>query len=168
MNFKNDKSRRAAFAKMNSVSNSIRKHKRGWYEPKDIRTGKAPIHQKAATKSKNLSSEISNAKIIPQDYNFFISAGKKTLPFLSTSILGVPISTTVANATFNSIEDSYKFYKQTNNIDDALFIGIESFVKNYVKNSTIDYLQRKNDDDIFDDVLEGAILLSSIVVDSFL
>ena len=171
MKFKNDRHRRAAFANMNSGSNLIRKNKRGGYEPKNIRTDQAPIHQKAVSKLKKLPIEISMPRIIPHDYDFYISAGKKTLPFLSTSILGVPISTTVANATFNSIEDSYKFYKQSNNIDDALFIGMKSFVNNYAKNFTIEYLQnnlhKKDDDDIFDDVLEGTIILSSIVIDSF-
>ena len=170
-----DEKRKAMFAnikKSNPIRTESRKKCKRLGEEKDAQTGKAP------SKSKKPSSEISRAQIIPQDDNLYksfisagISAGTKALTVLSTSIFGVPISTTVTNATFNSIEDSYKFYKETNNIDDALFIGMKSFVYNYTNNSIIEYsqdnLHKKNDDDIFDDVLEGAILLSSIVVDSF-
>jgi len=170
-----DDSRRAAFAKMNEkelnvIRTESRKKGKGWHEEKDIRTDKARRHQEVASKSKKPSNELSNARIVPQDSDFYFNVGKKTLPFLSTSILGVPISTTLANATFNSIKDSYKCYEQRNNIDDALFIGMKSFVNNYAKNFTFEYLQNNSDekdDDIFNEVLEVTILLSSVVIDSF-
>lgn len=171
MRFKNDKQRKAVFANMHLKSNLIKKHPGERYETKDIRTGKAPNHQKVAPEPKKYYNEISMPLIIPHDYNLYLSAGKNSLRFLSTSILGVPISTTVVNATFSSIEDSYKFYKQKNDIDDALFIGMKSFVNNYAKNVPIEYLQnnlhKKDDNDIFDEVLDGIILLSFIVTDSF-
>lgn len=170
-----DDSRRAAFAKMNEKNLNVirtesRKKGKGWHEEKDIRTGKARRHQEVASKLKNSFNEISNTRIVPQDSNFYFNVGKKTLPLLSTSILGVPISPTLADATFNSIKDSYKCYEQRNNIDDALFIALKSFVNNYAKNFTIEYIQNnfdEKDDDFFNKILDGTILLSSVVIDSF-
>ena len=172
MSFKNYRQQKAAFANMNSKLTLNTKHKPEWNEQKYIRTDEAPIHQETALKLKKPSNEILIDRIFPQDYVSCINVGKKTLPFLSTSIIGVPISTTVANAAFSAFEDSYKSYKQTNNIDDALFIGMNSFINNYANSLTFEYLlnnlPEKNDNDIFDEVLNGIILLSSIVTDSFI
>ena len=61
----NDESRKAMFAeiyKQNAIRTESRKKGKGWFEEKDARTGKAPKHQKAASKKNSLP--ISNARII--------------------------------------------------------------------------------------------------------
>ena len=159
MAFKSNQSRKAAFANMNS---RYRKQNR----LKDSITTNAPLQPKATAKSNNPYVETPMARIIPKDYDYYILAGKIMIPFLSTSIIGMPISTHVANSASKSIKDSYKFYKRTNDIDDALFIGMKSFVNNYAKEIAIESLYQKDENDIFDDVLEGMVLLSSIVTDN--
>lgn len=101
--------------------------------------------------------------------NFYRYIEKKTILLISSSIIGVPISNSVSNAAYDSIIDSYRVYNENKNIDDAFFVGLESFVNNYARNSAINYLQKhmqkKTDDDIFKEVLEGTILLSSLILE---
>lgn len=186
MTFKTNKQRKAAFARMNSGLHGKSKH--GWCElniqfpytdnPFLYNTHEHENHisnVKTSEQTKNLPiknlpqnlsgiSKSNARKKDPEIFNFF---RKATLSFLATSMLGVPISTTVEDAVFHSIEDSYRAYKKTNEINDAVSVGIESFVKTYVKNYTFDYLQKnmqKTDDDIFDEVLEGIILISTTII----
>ena len=77
---------------------------------------------------------------------------------------------TIAKAIAPSIEDSFSSYYKSNKIDDALFIGLNSFVKNYAKNYSFDYLQKniqnKTDDDVFNEILEGTKIISSIIIEN--
>ena len=84
--------------------------------------------------------KISNANILPEDNNLYFYAGKKTLPIL-LSFSGIPTSKAIIDATINSIDDSFSYYSKSNRFDDALFIGTKSFIKNYAKNCSIEYLQ---------------------------
>jgi hypothetical protein len=166
-----DDRRRAAFAKMNekklnTIRTESRKKGKGWHEEKDIRTGKAKRHQEAA--SKNNSLLISNARIIP-DSNFVLHNGKQALPILLL-FSGLPTSGIIAKATFDSIEDALNLYYKSNKIDDALIVGLKSFLKNYAKNYPMDYLQQnmqnRTDDNVFNELLEGIKIISSIIIEN--
>ncbi len=175
-----DKQRKAIFAGKNS--NSSGKSKHGCCKPNtqftypDISKYEYDISRikiseqikylptKKSHQNRNWISISDAGKIDSHVINLF---GKATLSFLATSILGVPISTNIEDAAFHSIEDSYRAYKKTNEIDDAVFVGIESFVNTYAKNYTFDYLQKnmqKTDNDIFDDVSKGMILISTTII----
>lgn len=118
--------------------------------------------------AKNPVTKSSNNQIIPNQ-SIPKYAGRQAMPMILSSIMGVPISTSVSNAAFDSIVDSYGAYKKRKNIDDALYVGMKSFVKNYTRNSGYDYLQshvqKKTDDVFFKNVLLGTMLLSSSMID---
>ena len=118
--------------------------------------------------AKNPITKSSNNQIIPNQ-SIPKYAGRQAMPMILSSIMGVPIPTSVSNAAFDSIVDSYGAYKKRKNIDDALYVGMKSFVKNYTRNSAYGYLQshvqKKTDDVIFKDVLLGTMLLSSSMIE---
>ena len=118
--------------------------------------------------AKNPITKSSNNQIIPNQ-SIPKYAGRQAMPMILSSIMGVPIPTSVSNAAFDSIVDSYGAYKKRKNIDDALYVGMKSFVKNYTRNSAYDYLQshvqKKTDDEIFKDVLLGTMLLNSSMIE---
>lgn len=101
--------------------------------------------------------------------DFYLSVGKKMLPIIS-SFSGVPTSRHIVEAVITSIDDSSSYYSKSNEFDGALYIGIRSFIKTYSKNYSIGYLQKNiqndNKDDGFNEVLEGVILLSSILIEN--
>ena len=125
--------------------------------------------QLAPLDSNTIHSKILNAEILPEDPNFYFNIGKKTLPIL-LSFSGVPTSKAIINATIHSIDDSLSYYSKSNKIDYALCTGMKSFIMNYAKNYSIEYLQEnmqnRTDDDIFNEVLEGAKLLSSTIIEN--
>ena len=169
-----DKQRKAMFANMRSNTFKLDKdlqlpraqnilpdtptNRNAWLKEGEARRTKKPI-----TKS-------SNNKIIPSQ-NLSKYAGRQAMPIILSSIIGVPIPNSVSNAAFDSILDSYEVYKEKKNIDDAFYVGVESFVKNYARNSGYGYLQshvqKRTDDDIFNDVLLGTILLSLSMTESY-
>ena len=151
--FANDRQRKAVMSIINSSKRTQNIH---FNDVNQVRTIKKPT-----TKSLN-NQIIPSQKILKY-------AERQIMPIFISSIIGVPIPNSVSNAALNSIEDSYKDYKEKKNIDDALYVGVKSFVKNYTRNSASDYLQshvqKRTDDEIFKDVLLGTILLSSSITD---
>ena len=126
-------------------------------------------HQVPLKSNKTFHLKMSTAKILPEDNNFYFHTGKKTLRIL-LSFSGIPTSKLIIDSTINSIDDSFNYYLKSNKFDDALFIGMKSFIKNYAKNYSIEYLQmnmqNQTDNDIFNDILEGTKLFSSIIIEN--
>lgn len=151
--FVNDRQRKAVMSKFNS--SKITQH---IYlnDVNQVRAIKKPV-------TKSLNTQIIQSQIIPK------YAGKQIMPILLSSIIDTPIPNSVSNAAFDSIVDSYENYNENKNIDYALYVGLESFVKNYTLNSAYAYLkphaQKKTDDETFKDVLLGTILLSSSIIE---
>ena len=151
--FVNDRQRKAVMSKFNSSNITQHIHLN---DVNQVRTIKTPV-------TKSLNNQITPSQIIPK------YAGKQIMPIILSSIIGVPVPNSVTNAAFDSVVDSYENYKENKNIDYALYVGLESFVKNYTLNSAYGYLkphvQKKTDDEIFKDVLLGTILLSSSIIE---
>lgn len=119
---------------------------------------------KQVRKTEKPNTKSSNIQVIPSQKPLKYAV-RQVIPMIISPIIGVPIPNSVSNAAFDSIVDSYEVYQEKKNIDDALYVGVESFVNNYARNSVNDYLQshvqKRTDDTIFKDVLLGIILLSS-------
>ena len=151
--FANDRQRKAVMFKLNSSKITQHIHLN---DVNQVRTIKKPV-------TKSLNNQITPSQNIPK------YAGRQIMPIILSSIIGVPIPNSVTNAAFYSIMDSYEDYKDNKNIDYALYVGLESFVKNYSRNAAYDYLQshvqKRTDEEIFKDVLLGTILLSSSIIE---
>ena len=151
--FINDRQRKAVMSKFKSSKITQHMHLN---DVNQVRIIKKPV-------TKSLNNQIIPSQMIPK------CAGRQIMPIFLSSIIGVPIPNSVSNAAFDSIVDSYEDYKEKKNIDDALYVGVESFVNNYTRNYASDYLQshiqKRTDDEIFKDVLLGTILLSSSIIE---
>ncbi|MBN2488920.1 MAG: hypothetical protein JXA98_07830 [Methanosarcinaceae archaeon] len=127
------------------------------HEKEYEKTENAP--KKRESSSENASSKTPNNRKITEN------AIRKFVPFLLTSFVGVPISPSIVDATFHSINDFCDAYKDTEKIDDALYEGMKSFASNYAKNYLIDDLQKnvqKTDDTVFNEILNGTILVTTL------